>query len=337
MEPRLKKLRATSVMPKKLRWGVVGCGHFLETTFLPTFQHLKKSKLVSVYSSNISRANFIANKFNASTGFDNYTDFLNSEIDAVYISSKNSDHYWQVIEAAKAGKNILCEKPLALTAKEADKMVDICNKKNVKLTINYVLRYHPIIKKTKELIESNLLGKLISISSNFNIDFKPDDNFRFIRAHSGGGALRDLGTHTIDMLRYLGGEITDINGVMDNVIFSGEVEDFASAIVKFENGGYGSFNVSYNVKNPHNRIEILGHNGVILIENLIAGKNSSAKMTIHLKDETKRAFRRRANKQLYLLRSVQKSFSKDKPLLVTGYDGLVNMHLMEELEKKARG
>ena len=336
MESKLKKLRASSVIPKKLKWGVAGCGDFLETAFLPTFQHLKKSKLVSVYSSNINRANYVANKFNAKTGFDNFADFLKSEIDAVYISSKNSDHYWQVIEAAKAGKHILCEKPLALTVKEADKMVDICNKKNVKLTINYILRYHPIIKKTKELIESNLLGKLISISVNFNIDFKPNDNFRFIRAHSGGGALRDLGTHTIDMLRYLGGEIININGVMDNVIFSGEVEDFASAIVKFENGGYGNFNVSYNVKNPHNRIEILGYNGVILIENLITGKNTTAKMTIHLKDEAKRAFRRRANKQLYLLRSVQKSFLKEKPLLVTGYDGLENMRLMEELEKKAR-
>jgi len=337
MDQKFKKIKKSAKIPKKLRWGVAGCGDFLETTFLPTFQHLKKSKLVSVYSSNINRANFITSKFGANTGFDNYADFLNSEIDAVYISSKNSDHYCQVIEAAKAGKHILCEKPLSLTSKEADKMVDICNKKNVKLSINYVLRYHPIIKKTKELIESNLLGKLISVSANFNIDFKPNDNFRFIYAQSGGGALRDLGTHTIDMLRYLGGEIIDINGVMDNVIYTGEVEDFASAIVKFESGAYGNFNVSYNVQNPYNKIEILGYNGVILIDNLIAGKNTTAKMTIHLKDEAKRAFRRRANKQLYLLRSVQRSFLKNKPLLVTGYDGLVNMRLMEELEKKARG
>jgi len=337
MEQKLKRLRQSAVIPKKLKWGVAGCGHFLENTFLPTFQHLKKSKLISVYSSNINRANFIADKFNASESFDDYNEFLRSDIEAVYISSKNSDHYWQVIEAAKAGKHILCEKPLAMTAREAQKMVDICNKKNVKLTINYVFRYHPIIKKTKELIDSNLLGKLISISANFNIDFKPNDNFRFIREQSGGGALRDLGTHTIDLLRYLGGEIADIKGVIDNVVYIGEVEDFASAIVKFESGGYGSFNVSYNVQNPHNRIEILGFNGVIVIENLIAGKNATAKMTIHLKNEAKRAFRRRANRQLYLLRSVQKAFHKDKPLLVTGYDGLVNMRLMEELEKEARG
>lgn len=332
----MQKLRATSTA-KKLRWGVAGCGNFLENTFLPAFQNLKRSRLVSVYSSNINRAELIKNKFNANSSFSNYSDFLKSDIDAIYISSKNSDHYWQVIEAAKAGKHILCEKPLAITAKEAEKMVDICRKNNVKLTVNYVLRHHPIIKKTKELIDNNLLGKLISISANFNIDFKPNDNFRFIRSESGGGALRDLGTHMIDILRYLGGEISTIKGILDNVIYSGEVEDFASAIVRFENGGYGNFNVSYNVNNPHNRIEILGYNGTITIENLIGRKQSPAKMTINLRNEAKRAFRRRANRQLYLLRSVQRSFLKDKPLLITGDDGLINMRLMEELEKRSRG
>lgn len=336
MESKSNNLRKSRSV-KKLRWGVVGCGNFLENSFLPSFQILKRSKLVSVYSSNLNRAQSIANKFNAAASFNDFNKFLKSEIDIVYISSKNSDHYCQVIEAAKAGKNILCEKPLAITAKEAEKMVDVCKKHEVKLTVNYVLRFHPLIKKAKELLESNLLGKLVSISTNFNIDFMPNDNFRFVRAESGGGVLRDLGTHTIDLLRYFGGEISDINGVLDNIIYPGEVEDFASAIVKFSKGGYGSFNVSYNANNPNNKIEILGYKGSIVIENLIGKKNTSAKMIIHLKNEKKRTFRRRANRQLNLLRSIQRSFLRDKPLLVTGEDGLINMRLMEKLEKNSRG
>lgn len=333
MELKKKKLRPAKSM-KKLRWGVAGCGNFLEHTFLPSFQNLKRSRLVSVYSSNLTRAKFIANKFNANNSFDNFAEFLESDIEAVYISSKNSDHYWQVIEAAKAGKHILCEKPVAMSVEEAEKMIDICTRNKVKLTINYVLRYDPIIKKAKELIDSNLLGKIISISTNLNIDFKPNDNFRFKRSESGGGVLRDLGTHTIDLLRYFGGEISDINGVLDNVIYPGEVEDFALAIVKFQKGGYGSFNVSYNANNPNNRIEILGYNGSILIENLLGKKHTHAKMTINLKNEAKRPFRRRANRQLYLLRSVQRAFTKDTPLLIAGKDGLINMQLIEKLEKK---
>ncbi len=330
---KFKSIQLKRTRAKKLNWGVAGCGNFLENTFLPTFQNLKRSKLNSVYSSNKKRAEFIKQKFNVENSFDDFQAFLSSDIDAIYISSKNSDHYQQVIQAAKAGKHILCEKPLSITVEQAQEMVDVCNENNVILTLNYVFRHHPIIKKTKEFIDGNLLGKIVSISAKFNLDYKPNDNFRFDLDASGGGALRDLGTHMIDLLRYLGGEISTINGVIDNVIFDGKVDDFAVALVKFESGGYGDFNVSFNVSEPVNRIEILGHKGTIVIDKMIGQRHAASKMTISLKNEGRKAFRRRANKQLYLLRDVQKAFLKNSIPLITGYDGLVNMKLMTELEK----
>ena len=330
---KFKNIKIKRSRAKKLSWGVAGCGNFLENTFLPTFQHLKRSKLNSVYSSNKKRAEFIKQKFNAENSFDDFQAFLNSDIDAIYISSKNSDHYQQVIQAAKAGKHILCEKPLSITVEQAQEMVDVCNENNVILTLNYVFRHHPIIKKTKEFIDGNLLGKIVSISAKFNFDYKPNDNFRFNIEESGGGALRDLGTHVIDLLRYFGGEISSINGAIDNVIYESNVDDFATAIVKFKNGGYGDFNVSFNVSEPINRIEILGHKGTIIIDKMIGQRHAASKMTISLKNEGRKAFRRRANKQLYLLRDVQKAFIKNDTPLITGYDGLVNMKLMTELEK----
>ena len=74
---------------RKLKWGVAGCGRFLENTFLPTFQTLKRSSLVSVYSHNLERAKFIKDKFLAKNAYDNYEDFLQSDFDTLYISSKN--------------------------------------------------------------------------------------------------------------------------------------------------------------------------------------------------------------------------------------------------------
>lgn len=334
MSKRIKNIRLTKKLPPKLKWGVAGCGHFLENSFLPTFQHLKKSNLVSVYSSNLKRAQFIKEKFGAENSYNNYAEFLNSDIEAIYISSKNSDHYQQVIDAANAGKHILCEKPLSITYDQAKEMVEVCEKNNVILTINYVFRHHPIVKKTKEFIDSQLLGKIVSISAKFNFDYKPNDNFRFRIEESGGGALRDLGTHMIDLLRYLGGEIISINGKVDNIIYNGSVDDFATALVKFENGGYGDFNVAYNISEPVNRVEILGHKGTIIIDNMIGKRYSATKMRINLKDEGRKLFRRRADRQLYLLRDVQKSFLKNEAPLITAYDGLVNMQLMTELEKK---
>ncbi|MEJ5263678.1 MAG: gfo/Idh/MocA family oxidoreductase, partial [Ignavibacterium sp.] len=85
----------------------------------------------------------------------------------------------------------------------------------------------------------------------------------------------------IDMLRLFGGEIIDVKGYMDNIVYKSEVEDFASAVVKFEKGGYGYFNVSYNSNKSFNRIEILGHKGIISLENFVGKKNVSAKLVIN--------------------------------------------------------
>jgi len=319
---------------RKLKWGVAGCGRFAEQTFLPTIKLLRKSVVTSLYSSDIKRAKSLADKFGIEKHFNNYDEFLKSDIGAVYISSANVNHYQQVIKAAKAGKHILCEKPLAMNLSEAEEMVKTCEPNNVQLSINYVYRFHPLIIKSKEIIANQMLGKIVSINLSFNIDAPPGSNFRFTKSQSGGGALRDLGTHMIDLLRYFGGEIVSINGVVDNVIYKSEVEDFSCAIVKFENGGYGFFNVSFNNKKAFNRIEILGHKGAISLDNLIGGRLHTAKLTILLDGEAKKAFRKRGNRQFNLLKSVQNSFLNNQTPLVTGYDGLINMKLMEELESK---
>lgn len=321
---------------KKLKWGVAGCGRYSEFTFIPTLHLLRRSTLNSVFSTNGERAKFISEKYGALNYYNNYDEFLKSDIDAVYIGSANNNHYEEVIKAAKAGKNILCEKPLALTYAQADEMVKVCKQNNVLLSINYPLRFHPSILKAKELMDNQLLGRLISISVSYNFDLPPDTNFRFKKEESGGGALRDVGTHMIDLLRFFGGEITEISGVMDNIIYGGEVEDFAAAICNFKDSGYGYFNVSFNSKKGFNRIEILGHKGAISIDQLIGAKNATSKLNILLEGEARKSFRKRANKLFNLLKSVQKSFINNEEPIITGHDGLVNMKLMEELEKKCR-
>lgn len=320
---------------KKLKWGVAGCGKYTEETFLPTLQQLSKSKLISVYSSDPLRAKSIAEKFGALNHSSDYDEFLKDDFDAIYVAGANSVHYQHVIKAAEAGKHILCEKPLALNSAEAEEMVKICAAKNVKLAVNYVLRFHPLTIKAKEIIDKGMLGKIVSINAAFNVDYAPNENFRFQKNLSGGGVLRDLGTHMLDLLLFFGGEMEDIKGFMDNIIYNSEVDDFSAGIVKFKNGGYGTFNVSFNNKKAPNRIEILGYEGYLSIEGLVAKRRESAKLIIDLHGETKKAFRKRANKLIHLLRSVQDSFlHHDKALHITGEDGLINMKLMEKLEGK---
>ncbi|MGQ9643863.1 MAG: Gfo/Idh/MocA family protein [Ignavibacterium sp.] len=322
------------IKSKKLRWGVVGLGRFTEHTFLPAIKSVRKSSVVSLCSRDFNRAKELAIKFGVPNYFNDYDEFLKSDIDVVYVASANAFHYEQVIKAANAGKHILCEKPLALNSKQADEMVQTAKSNNVQFAVNYVHHFHPLVLKAKELLKDQRLGKLVSVQVNFNIDFPPDNNFRFKKELSGGGALRDIGTHMIDLLRFFGGEITEINGVVDNLVYQSEVDDFASAIVKFEKGGCGYFNVSYNTKKAFNRIDILCHKGAIEIENLIGRKLIAPKLSILLDGEARKSFRRRGNKMVFVLKSLQKSFLKNEPPLVTGEDGLMNMKIMEELESK---
>jgi len=321
---------------KKLKWGVAGCGRFTEHTFVPTLKFLRRSSVQSFFSHNLNRAKELAEKSGALGYFNDYDEFLKSDIDCVFVASVNAHHYKQVIKAAEAGKHILCEKPLAINSSQAEEMVEACKRNNVLLTVNYLHRLHPHVIKAKELIKNQTIGKLVSVNVSFNLDFPPGDDFRFNKELSGGGALRDLGTHMIDLLRFIGGEILDISGYMDNIIYNYDVEDFVSALVKFENNSYGSFNVSYNTGKAFNRIEILGHTGAIAIENFIGVKGVPSKLTIQLNDEAKKSFKKRGNKFLFMMRAIQKSFLKNQTPPVTGEDGLINLKIMEELERKCQ-
>ena len=322
------------IRTKKLKWGITGCGRVTENTFIPALTMSRKGKLISLYSRDLSRAKSLAEKFGAQSFHNNFDDFLKSDVDIIYVASENSRHHEQVIKIAKTGRHILCEKPLAMTTGQAEEMVKVCKENGVHLAVNYLHRFHPLVIKARELIRDQKLGKLVTVSLNFNIDSPPSSNFRFKKELSGGGALRDLGTHMIDLLRFLGGEISQIDGVMDNLVYQSEVDDFAMGTVKYLKDGYGVFNVSFNSKKAFNRIEIICHQGSMSIENLIGRKIVSPKLTILIDGEAKKAFRKRGNKQLYLLKSVHRSLLKDESPLISGEDGLINMKLMEELERK---
>jgi predicted dehydrogenase len=323
-----------SRFPRKLKWGVAGCGNFTETLFLPALQLVQRSKLVSVFSHDLVRAQFIASKFGAVGSFNDFDLFLNSDIDSVYIAGTNANHYEFVLKSARAGKNILCERPLALNSDQAGEMVNTCKANNVMLIVNHLHRYHPLVQKAKELVDKQMLGKIVSISASYNLNLPPDNNFRFKKELSGGGVLRDLGSNMIDLLRFFGGEITEAKGFLDNVVYKSEVEDYATAIVKFEQGGYGYFSVSYDSKKASNRIEITGHNGSMSIETLFAKKNAASKLVIDLNGEGKKVFRKRLNKIVFMLRSVQRSFIKHEYLNGSIADGIASLKIIEQLEQQ---
>ncbi len=316
---------------KKLIWGVAGTGRIVEHSFLPAINFLKRSTVASIYGHNLHRAKLLATKTPNATAFDDFDKFLEQDFDVLYVASSNDYHYEQVLKAAKKGKHILCEKPLALTSEQAKEMVKVCEENNVKLAVNYIFRFHPLIKKAKELVDNQYIGKIISIYSNFHIDFPPSDNYRYDK-NKGGGALLDLGTHMIDLFRYIGGEFELLHGYVDNLLYNTDVDDFAGATVKFNNGFYGNFQVSFDSKRSPNRLVIIGHKGTISIDDLIGKKFVPSKLIIEIEGERKKVFRRKTNKFLSAMRWYQKYYLKNIEPEVTGYDGYINMKIMEKIK-----
>ena len=327
-------LGITKRISKKLKWGIAGCGKFTETAILPTFNLIPRSKINAIFSNDAKRAKALAEKFLIPKSFNNFDEFLQSEIDVVYIASANANHYEQVIKAAKAKKHILCEKPMSVTSAQAEEMVQVCKENGVLFAVDFVYRFHPLVEKTKAIIDASLLGKILYINAEFNINLIPRDNFRYNKSAAGGGAVRDLGTHLLDLMRYLCGEIVVVSGVNQSLSYKSEVEDFASGILKFERGGYGHFQVAYCAPKSFNRIEIIGTKGAVSIDGLISARYGSSKLSILLEGEGKKVFRKRANKLYRSLKSVTKSFLKNETPFVTGEDGLVNLRLMEEFENR---
>lgn len=318
-------------LPKKIKWGIAGCGIFAENNLLPAFQFLRRSKVVSLYSGDFYRAKNLSSKFGIPNAFDDFDKFLKSGIDAVYISSANANHYWQAIKAAESKLNILCERPIAITSVHASEMIDACKKNGVHLMVNYSHRFHPLVLKAKELLNLQILGKIFSISASSNIEVSPGQTFRFNKELSGGGVLIDVGSQVIDGLRFLGGNITDFKSFSDNIVHNSEVEDFSAAILKFEKGGYGQFNVFYSDKKPHSIIDIFGYNGSLSIESMMGKNGAITNLVINFPGEARKVFRKRGNRTVYMLKAVQKMFLKKQPDYSIAQDAFESLKLIERI------
>jgi predicted dehydrogenase len=325
-----------NALPKKIKWGIAGCGIFAENNLLPAFQLLRRSKVVSLYSGDINRAKNLSAKFGIPNSFDDFDKFLESGIDAVYVASANANHYWQTIKAAESNINVLCERPIAITSIQGAEMINACKKNGVHLVVNHSHRFHPLVLKAKELLNLQILGKIFSITASSNIEVSPGQTFRFKKELSGGGVLIDVGSQVIDGLRFFGGNITDQKSFSDNIVHNSEVEDFSAAILKFEKGGYGQFNVFYSDKKAHSIIDIFGYNGSLSIESMMGKKGAITNLVINLPGEARKVFRKRGNRTLYMLKGVQKMFLKQQPDYTIAEDALESIKLIEQITASAK-
>jgi predicted dehydrogenase len=208
-----EKGSAPSILPKDKRVGyaIVGLGELTLGELMPAFGACKNSKVVALVSGNMEKAKKVAMQYDVPQKnlytYQNFDDIKNNpEIDAVYIVLPNSMHEEFVVRAAKAGKHVLCEKPMASSSKEAENMINACKKAGKKLMIAYRIQYEPNNRQMKEWTRQRKFGKVKVITSTNVQNIGDPNQWRLKRALSGGGSLPDIGLYDINTNRYLLGE-----------------------------------------------------------------------------------------------------------------------------------
>ncbi len=219
-------------------------------------------------------------------GWESYeTDWLkvvrNPDIDIIDISSAGFTHADIAVEAARQGKHIICEKPLANTLQEAKKMYEAVAGQGVKAAVNFIYRRVPAVVLAKKIVESGKLGRIYHFRASYQQEWAglPGTPFlwRFDKIKAGAGSMADKGAHIIDLARFLVGEITSVAGAGDIVIKEREsvgdpntrqtvtTDDVAMFITRFENGALGLFETSRIAIGHKNALEfeINGSKGCI--------------------------------------------------------------------------
>jgi len=236
----------------KVRFGLIGCGE-IAVRSLEAIQHDKECSVVAAVQ-DVNEP--LAKDAGAKAGAPYFTDVAKmlegDTVDAVVISTPHFLHAPLTIQAAKAGKHVACEKPIACTLEEADAMIAACKAAGVLLSINYVTRYDAPVKKAAELLAAGAIGKIIRFQAHVAAD-KPESywsggytgrnksDWRQSKEKSGGGVLIMNLIHDIDRIHRIAGLVpARVYAECDTHCTPVEVEDNISVTIRYENGAIGS-------------------------------------------------------------------------------------------------
>ncbi|MEW4326515.1 Gfo/Idh/MocA family oxidoreductase [Rossellomorea marisflavi] len=259
---------------KLLKIGVIGCGSISKHRHIPEYMANEHAEIVAVCDIVKDRAQEMADQIGAKA-YTDYKDLLKDEsIEAVSVCTPNALHAPISVDALKAGKHVLCEKPMATSTEEAEAMIVAANEADRKLMIGHNQRFVPSHQKAKELISKGEAGKIYSFRTAFghggpegwSVDGK--DSWFFRKEEAFIGAMGDLGVHKTDLMRYiLGEEFVEVGAFVETSSKeNADVDDTAVCVLKTESGTIGTLAASWSYQKEDNSTVIYGEKAVLRLE-----------------------------------------------------------------------
>ena len=249
-------------MKSPVRFGVLGYAGIAYKQVLPAMMETKNAVPYAIASRSAEKLTEAAARFGFKKTYLDYDALLNDpDVDAVYIPLPNGLHREWTVKAARAGKHVLCEKPLALTEADCLEMIEACRQNGVKLMEAFMYRFTPRTQMLRELLAKGEIGEVRFISSNWRFLIKDKGNVRVNEA-LGGGSLRDVGCYPINLIGMIMQD-EPVAVCAQKVTFQG-VDLALSAVLKYKNGVLCTVSSGFDAQSPV-VTEINGTRGTILM------------------------------------------------------------------------
>jgi predicted dehydrogenase len=326
-------------MKTKVRYAVIGLGHLAQVAVLPAFAHARGSSVLSaLISSDEKKLRLLGRKYGVDRlySYEQFDECMRSgEIDALFIALPNHLHAEYTIRAAKHGIHVLCEKPMAVTAKDCRAMIGACEKNDVRLMIAYRLHFEKANLSAIRLVQSGKIGEPRLFSSVFTMDVREKD-IR-LRRETGGGTLYDIGVYCINAARYLfRDEPIEVIGAMasrDAARFD-EVEEMFSATLRFPGERLASFVCSFGASDVA-EYRVIGTKGDVRLDPAYEYGAELRQFVTTGGQPRQQVFAKRdqfAAELAYFSDCVQRGVEPEP----SGWEGLADVRIVEALYRSAK-
>ena len=245
-----------------LRWGLLSTAR-INRRLIPAIRAASRSDLLAVASRERERAETYAAEWSIPRAHGSYEALLaDPEIDIVYISLPNSLHAEWTVRAVKAGKHVLCEKPLALSLDECDRVIDAAEAAGVVVAEAVMYLYHPLLLKVRQLVKEGVVGQVTLVRGAFSFFLDRLDDVRW-QPELGGGSLWDLGSYPVSFIRFMVGDPVEVFG-WQTTSASGVDATFAG-LLRYETGVLGVFDCGFR-QQFRVQAEVTGTGGALIIQ-----------------------------------------------------------------------
>ena len=335
---------ARAVPERPLGYAIVGLGGYGLGTIIPQFANCAHSRLAAVVSGDADKARRVAadhglpaRSIYSYRTFDTIRD--NPDVDIVYVCLPNSMHAEYTIRAARAGKHVLCEKPMAVSVAECDAMIAACNAAARKLMIGYRIHFEPFNLEAMRLARAGAAGRIRYVRSEHGFVQRNPSAWRLKRALAGGGSLMDMGIYSLQAARYMTGEepvaVTARESTDRRDPRFTEVEDIIDWTLEFPSGAIASCQSMYSANQNH--VLLMGDKGRIELEpatrydgnHMWLGKDGREREVTPPAAPAKTQFAGQLDHLVECVRSGREP-------IVSGEEGLRDMRIIEAIYRSAR-